>query len=472
MPDNHVYAEAFARLDELCKAHGLGVPAVALFHRQSFPAESRVGLFAPPGSGGASLFESLTGVAVLESDARGRIPEATRGTSLVSFALCGAVGRAAESAEWLECVALPVIVTPAAAVLGKTEVGMMRMLSARGRDFAVVVLGMNGSEPDALREIEAFRLRPLTAELGRFLSIVDDGTRDVSKELWSWAESRLERAKRRQLALTAEQWLDGIEQQVAENVAEDERKATRIAHIDAHREALTHYLRDVPDREIGALVKELREERDALEDASVATAQRLAAWLVTPSGSWRREVAALDTAWKEFIERCRGAVRLFGDAVGSSINRQIDEFVRAYGVNKPMTITSAIETATDLSTGADPNAVERYASECTSRYVTGPIRRSAVGNKTLGDEVTQGFYAAVVEPARKLLAVALAHLEREAKPTADKAVREIVDEFDACARESLRAARAALVWNDVRNDVKRRREEWSILTAATESEAR
>lgn len=469
---------AFERIHVLCETRDLAIPELASFHRQTFPSESRVGLFAPPGSGVMALYGSLTGVVLQERDARATIHEAARGTSLVSLALCGTIDSGVAPAEWLDRVAVAVVVTPAAAVLGKTEVGMMRQLAACGRDFAVVILGIDGvdaaARDAALREIENFKLRPLEAEIGPFLSIVDDGTKDVAAELWQWADARIVRGKTRQIALVATKWLDDLGPSVEAHFDADGRRAARLGHVDVHREALGHYLRDAPARESAALVQRLRAAQEALDDACAAAAETFAAWLADPRGSWRKPLQALHAAKETFTNDVRDLAGLLARGVGAHVDDQVGRFCSAYGdVVEPLTVGPIAPQLTDVGSSRDLFAnTDDIAQDYVRNYVSGPIRRSASKNATLREEITDALTSAVRGAASTTLARALSELDSVLRPAVERDVENFVQVFDNHVRNCIAGVRKTLVWSEVRTELHTLREEWTRFLVATSERAK
>lgn len=457
-------ASAFARIATLCAEQQLAVPDVAAFHLATFPSDSRVGLFATPGSPVAELFEALTGVRPDENDLHSSIPEAARDTLLFSAALYGTVYSAATGAEgWIERVAFPVVVTPAAAVLGKWEVDLMTTLAGQRRPFAVVVLGLDGGDPAGLiDEIERYKLAPLRRDLGEFPAVMAASTAAAAAELRRRIEPRIGSAKARLLVRVAGAWLAEIERAVAAGIASDRARAARFARVETHLAEHTAALNDSASHETVAAINRLHRCFDVLQEACTDAAREFAARVARPGGAWSEALAPLRRAWDALDDALGAAPIDLARRLQARISGQCTEFCRAYAdvVEPPtpgsMTI-SVPENARERPIASSYPRVEQLTRDDTSRVGT-----------NVEQELAAALLAVIAAEVRPIFLRTAAALHDDVAPALAAEVQRVVLAFQRHVTASVEQARAALRWDGAQRAVRALREEWSRLDDGVE----
>jgi hypothetical protein len=375
--DQHAaLSAALSHLDAFCAAHGLSAPDLVKFWLRTFAGPPRVGLFAVAGADAAGLLRALSGAAagadlsdwiceagpsyaergLLFSDgsaaaaqgggaaAPAAAPPAVLtvrgvqlGGALISVAPYGVVRKnpAALTPEaWLERIALPVVVTPAAAAAGQLEAELARLLSKEGREFAVIVTGVGAgdqAERDSfVREIEEFKFRPLRREVGDFVTLFDESPTGTRQTLGDWVARNGATEKAAQLVRAVTPWLSRVADEIDGRVESERWQSERLDFLLAHAREQFGYLSDLVPHEGLALQNRLYGELAELSRECGHAASLFARWVRMPAGDRRGALAGLWSAWGGFASRLGSTSADLLAAVNAKHEELSQEFARAY----------------------------------------------------------------------------------------------------------------------------------------------
>lgn len=335
--------DTLAELLDFCIFHRIPMdPSFSFIGRAP---EKRLCLWGVPGSGVEVLLQEMCGVRLSSQDLRGEVVEIQPGIDggylredgtwecnerppnsvrwingrtfanhIVSAILDGVpAARALDPNIWLNRVTAAVVLTPASAALGNSEVSLLRRLATVACPYFLLVTGLNGlddSDREAFcQEIEKFKVGPLRRELGLAEVLYVGELRNDQKLLQTlagWIEVRSDLALKRLLSRAAGLLFENAENILLGRITAGERLSSRVARIREHAE----------------------DQIRRLEDHVSLEVQRLKSGILLVANEGRDLPFP---AWCQAVDSALQGLEYLGDVIYRTYRSEVTEFCRAYG---------------------------------------------------------------------------------------------------------------------------------------------